>query len=59
MAKIKLRYNSELDSLFAAARLGIDGIINPCSIRLIISHEISEAVNNPVIPHINPEVLQV
>ena len=57
--EIANRYNSELDPLYAAARLWIDGIVDPADTRQIISHCIQIAANNPYIPKFNPGVIQV
>lgn len=59
LKEIADRYNSELDPLFAAARLWVDGIIDPAEMRTIISRCIEIASNNPNIPHFNPGVIQV
>ncbi len=52
------RYEAELDPLFAAARLWIDGIIDPSETRDVISRGIEMATHNPEIPKFNPGVLQ-
>jgi acetyl-CoA carboxylase carboxyltransferase component len=57
--EISARYNSELDPLFAAARLWVDGIIDPVDTRGCISRCIEIAANNPDIPRFNPGVIQV
>ena len=59
LSEIANRYNSELDPLYAAARLWIDGIVDPADTRQIISHCIQIASNNPNIPKFNPGVIQV
>ncbi len=52
------RYEAELDPLFAAARLWIDGIIEPVETRDRISRGIEMAACNPDIPRFNPGVIQ-
>lgn len=59
LEEIQLRYNEELDPLFAASRLWIDDVIDPLSTRSIISRGIAMASHNPNIPHFNTGVLQV
>jgi 3-methylcrotonyl-CoA carboxylase beta subunit len=52
------RYEAELDPLFAAARLWIDGIVEPVETRDRISRGIEMAACNPDIPRFNPGVIQ-
>ncbi|MBI1804580.1 MAG: acyl-CoA carboxylase subunit beta [Ignavibacteria bacterium] len=59
LKEITDRYNTELDPLFAAARLWVDGIIDPAETRNVISRCIGVAANNPHIPRFNPGVIQV
>ena len=59
LSEIQKRYASELDPLFAAARLWVDGIIDPADTRQIISRCIEIATHNPDIPKFNPGVIQV
>ncbi len=59
LAEISNRYNSELDPLYAAARLWVDGIIDPVDTRKIISRGIAVASNNAHLPPFNPGVIQV
>ncbi|MBI1806175.1 MAG: acyl-CoA carboxylase subunit beta [Ignavibacteria bacterium] len=59
LKEISDRYNNELDPLFAAARLWIDGIVDPLETRQVISRGIEIASNNPAIPQFNPGVIQV
>ncbi len=59
LREIADRYERELDPYYAAARLWVDGIIDPADTRQIISRGIEMASNNPVIPAFNPGVLQV
>jgi acetyl-CoA carboxylase carboxyltransferase component len=59
LKEISGRYNTELDPYFAAARLWVDGIVDPAETRSIISRAIGIASNNPDIPRFNPGVIQV
>ena len=59
LKEISDRYSSELDPLFAAARLWVDGIIDPVETRELVSRGIEIASNNPHIPQFNPGVIQV
>ncbi len=59
LSEISSRYDSELDPLFAAARLWVDGIIDPVETRSIVSRAIRMASENPAVPHFNPGVIQV
>ena len=51
-------YESELDPRFAAARLWVDGIIDPLETREIVGRGISCASNNSDMPRFNPGVIQ-
>ncbi len=59
LTEIQRRYEEELDPLFAAARLWVDGVVDPLETRQIISLGIEMASHNPDIPKFNPGVLQV
>ena len=59
LKEIADRYNTELDPLFAAARLWVDGIIDPVDTRTVISRSLAIAANNPDVGRMNPGVLQV
>lgn len=59
LKEISDRYAEQLDPLFAAARLWVDGIVDPAETRSLISRCIEIAANNPNIPQFNPGVLQV
>ena len=52
-------YTRQTKPQYAAARLWIDGIINPADTRLVISEGIKAADQNPVIPAFNTGVFQV
>ena len=58
LEEIRSRYERETDPVFAAARLWVDGIIDPTDTRRIISRGIAMASCNPDIPRFNPGVLQ-
>ncbi|MBI3585711.1 MAG: acyl-CoA carboxylase subunit beta [Ignavibacteriales bacterium] len=58
LKEIQDRYESELDPLFAASRLWVDGIIDPTETRDVISRGIEMATYNPEIPKFNPGVIQ-
>ena len=55
---IQQRYERETDPYFAAARLWVDGIIDPVETRRIVSTGITMAAHNPHIPPFNPGVIQ-
>jgi 3-methylcrotonyl-CoA carboxylase beta subunit len=59
LKEIQDRYENQLDPLYAAARLWVDGIIDPVDTRQVISRGIEIASNNPHIPPFNPGVIQV
>jgi len=58
LEKIQDRYEAELDPYYAAARLWVDGIIDPLETRKIISRGISMTSQNPDIPRFNPGIIQ-
>lgn len=58
LAEIQARYNAETDPFFAAARLWVDGIVDPVETRRIVSTGIAMANANPVVPRFSPGVLQ-
>jgi 3-methylcrotonyl-CoA carboxylase beta subunit len=59
LSEIRGRYEREMDPLFGAARLWVDGVIDPIATREVVSFCIRVANNNPSIPAFNPGVLQV
>ena len=59
LTEIRTRYEREMDPLYAAARLWVDGIVDPLQVREIISLGIRIAENNPNIAPFNPGVIQV
>lgn len=58
LAEIQQRYEKETDPYFAAARLWVDGIIDPVETRTVVSTGIAMAAHNPNIPPFNPGVIQ-
>jgi acetyl-CoA carboxylase carboxyltransferase component len=58
LAEIQARYEKETDPYFAAARLWVDGIVDPIETRTIVSRGIEMATNNPHVPPFNPGVIQ-
>ncbi|MDT8325201.1 MAG: carboxyl transferase domain-containing protein, partial [Bacteroidota bacterium] len=58
LSHIKDRYDSQTSPYYAAARLWVDGIIDPADTREVISYSISVANNNPDLPQFNPGVIQ-
>lgn len=58
LKKITDKYNSELSPYYAAARLWVDGIIDPVATRDIISKGIEVASNHPKMPPYNVGVIQ-
>lgn len=58
LKEVQARYEQELDPLFAASQLWVDGVVDPLETRSIISRGIAMADNNPTIPQFNPGVLQ-
>lgn len=59
LEKIKSRYDKQTDVRYAAARLWVDGIIDPAKTRNKISNAIHCADHNPVIPEFKTGVMQV
>jgi len=59
LAEIQQRYERETDPFFAAARLWVDGILDPVETRSVVSMGIAMASNNPTVPPFNPGVIQV
>jgi 3-methylcrotonyl-CoA carboxylase beta subunit len=58
LADIQRRFERETDPYFAAARLWVDGIIDPAETRAVVSSGISIASHNAEIPKFNPGVIQ-
>lgn len=55
---ITSRYNSQLSPYYAAARLWVDGIIDPLETRRVISAGIEAANHSPVEKKFNPGIIQ-
>ncbi len=56
---LKAQYEKQTTPYYAAARLWVDGIIDPADTRLVISEGIAAANHNPVIPDFKVGVFQV
>lgn len=59
LERIKSRYDRQTDVRYAAARLWVDGIIDPADTRLKISRAITDANHNPEIGEFKTGVMQV
>jgi len=59
LSKIEQQYNEQLSPYYAAARLWIDGVIDPKETRKIISMGIEAANQNPDMERYNVGVIQV
>lgn len=57
--KIKGRYEKQTTPYYAAARLWVDGIIDPVQTRKIISEGLTAAAHNPIIEEFKTGVFQV
>ncbi len=58
LAEIQQRYERETDPFYAAARLWVDGIVDPVDTRQIVSRGIAMAAHNTHLPPFNPGVIQ-
>ena len=58
LAEIQSRYDLETEPLYAAARLWVDGIVDPIATRTIISTGLAMASRNPETGRFNPGVIQ-
>jgi len=58
LREMQERYRHETDPYYAAARLWVDGIIDPAETREVVSRGIAMASHNPNIPRFNPGVIQ-
>jgi 3-methylcrotonyl-CoA carboxylase beta subunit len=56
--EINERYEKETDPYYAAARLWVDGILDPLETREVLSRGIAIAAHNTDIPRFNPGVIQ-
>jgi 3-methylcrotonyl-CoA carboxylase beta subunit len=59
LATIRAKYDATTTPYYAAARLWVDGIINPCDTRQVISRGIAVANHQPSIPTPTNGVFQV
>ena len=59
LKQIEDQYNEQLSPYYAAARLWVDGVIDPADTRKIISMGIEAASHNPDMPRYNVGVIQV
>ena len=59
LREITDRYDIELDPLYAAARLWVDGIIDPADTRRIVARTLELASHNHELRPFNPGVIQV
>lgn len=59
LAEISNRYEAQTSPYYAAARLWVDGIVDPLDTRQIISTGIEVANGNPEVKPFNPGVIQV
>jgi acetyl-CoA carboxylase carboxyltransferase component len=58
LKEISDQYEKQMNPLYAAARLWVDGIIDPRETRKIVSHCIELANENPEIPAFNTGLIQ-
>jgi acetyl-CoA carboxylase carboxyltransferase component len=58
LRSIQAQYDAQTSPYYAAARLWVDGIIDPVDTRAVISHCIAITDNNPDVPRFNPGVIQ-
>jgi acetyl-CoA carboxylase carboxyltransferase component len=58
LEEVQARYEQETDPYYAAARLWVDGILDPIDTRSVVSTGIGMASHIPVLPRFNPGVLQ-
>jgi acetyl-CoA carboxylase carboxyltransferase component len=59
LQEIKGRYDLQTSPYYAAARLWVDGIIDPLQTRKVISEGLTAANNQPYMAPFNPGVIQV
>ena len=58
LARIQARYDHAMNPRYAAARLWVDGIIDPADTRAVISRSLACAAMNPEVPPFRTGVLQ-
>lgn len=59
LAEIRARYEASEDPRYAAARLWLDGLIDPAETRAVLAHSLAAAAMNPQIGEFKTGVLQV
>lgn len=59
LADIQKRYADAMNPRYAAARLWVDGIIDPRQTREVVAHALAACANNPEVPEFKTGVLQV
>jgi acetyl-CoA carboxylase carboxyltransferase component len=55
---VKATYDQQMDPRYAAARLWVDGIIDPADTRRVLIESLKAVSLNPEVPKFNPGVLQ-
>jgi 3-methylcrotonyl-CoA carboxylase beta subunit len=58
LAEIKARYAATMDPRYAAARLWVDGLVDPADTRRVLARSLAAAAHNPDIPPFRTGVLQ-
>jgi acetyl-CoA carboxylase carboxyltransferase component len=58
LAEIRKRYADTMDPRYAAARLWVDGILDPRETRAVVGRALSCAANSPELPAFKTGVLQ-
>ena len=58
LADIQKRYADAMNPRYAAARLWVDGIIDPRQTREVVAHALEACANNPEVPEFKTGVLQ-
>lgn len=58
LADIQKRYADAMNPRYAAARLWVDGIIDPRQTREVVAHALAACANNPDLPEFRTGVLQ-
>jgi len=58
LADIQARYTRAMDPRYAAARLWVDGLIDPAKTREVVSASLAAAACNPELPEFKTGVLQ-
>jgi acetyl-CoA carboxylase carboxyltransferase component len=58
LSRIQSRYDDAMNPRYAAARLWVDGIVDPVDTRRVISRSLAAAASNPHVPEFKTGVLQ-